>query len=218
MKQKTLFILSAVILLLVFAGATLFYTSDKQEQATEAVALNQANLVRMHSPTLGSAEAKVLIVEFFDPACETCRAFYPFIKELMAAHPDRVRLAMRYTPFHEGSDHAVKVLEAARRQGKYWETLEALYAAQETWVIHHRVEPDRMWDALSGVGLDMERVRQDMNAPEIAALVAQDMADAETLKVTKTPEFFVNGRPMPSFGYEQLQTLVEEAVANNYPN
>ncbi len=218
MKQKTLFILSAVILLLIFAGATLFYTSDKQEQATEAVALNQANLVRMHSPTLGSAEAKVLIVEFFDPACETCRAFYPFIKELMAAHPDRVRLAMRYTPFHEGSDHAVKVLEAARRQGKYWETLEALYAAQETWVIHHRVEPDRMWDALSGVGLDMERVRQDMNAPEIAALVAHDMADAETLKVTKTPEFFVNGRPMPSFGYEQLQTLVEEAVANNYPN
>lgn len=218
MKQKTLFILSAVILLLIFAGATLFYTSDKQEQATEAVALNQANLVRMHSPTLGSAEAKVLIVEFFDPACETCRAFYPFIKELMAAHPDRVRLAMRYTPFHEGSDHAVKVLEAARRQGKYWETLEALYAAQETWVIHHRVEPDRMWDALSGVGLDMERVRQDMNAPEIAALVAQDMADAETLKVAKTPEFFVNGHPMPSFGYEQLQTLVEEAVAKNYPN
>lgn len=212
MKQKTLFILSAVILLLIFAGATLFYTSDKQEQATEAVALNQANLVRMHSPTLGSAEAKVLIVEFFDPACETCRAFYPFIKELMAAHPDRVRLAMRYTPFHEGSDHAVKVLEAARRQGKYWETLEALYAAQETWVIHHRVEPDRMWDALSGVGLDMERVRQDMNAPEIAALVAQDMADAETLKVTKTPEFFVNGRPLPSFGLEELQGLVREEL------
>jgi protein-disulfide isomerase len=218
MKQKTLFILSAVILLLVFVVGTLLYTSDKQEQVTGAVALNQANLLRMHSPTQGSTEAKVLIVEFFDPACETCRDFYPFIKQLMAAHPDRVRLAMRYTPFHEGSDHAVKVLEAARRQGKYWETLEALYAAQETWVIHHRVEPERMWDALAGVGLDMERVRQDMNAPEITALIAQDMADAETLKITKTPEFFVNGRPMPSFGYEQLQTLVEEAVAENYRN
>lgn len=218
MKQKTLFILSAVILLLAFAGATLFYTSEKQEQATEAVTLNQANLVRMHSPTLGSAEAKVLIVEFFDPACETCRVFYPFVKELMAAHPDRIRLALRYTPFHEGSDHAVKVLEAARRQGKFWETLEALYAAQETWVIHHRVEPDRMWDALAGVGLDMERVRQDMNAPGITALIAQDMADADALQVAKTPEFFVNGRPMPSFGYEQLQALVEEAIAENYLN
>lgn len=218
MKQKTLFILSAIILLLVFAGATLFHTSNRQEQATEAVTLNQANLLRMHSPTLGNAEAKVLIVEFFDPACETCRDFYPFVKQLMAAHPDRVRLAMRYTPFHEGSDQAVRILEAARRQGKYRETLEALYATQETWVIHHRVEPDRMWDALASVGLDMERVRQDLNTPEIAALIAQDMADAETLKVTKTPEFFVNGRPMPSFGYEQLQTLVEEAVAENYRN
>ena len=218
MKKKTLFIVSAVILLLAFAGATLFYTSEKQEQATEAVTLNQANLLRMHSPTLGSAEAKVLIVEFFDPACETCRVFYPFVKELMAAHPDRIRLALRYTPFHEGSDQAVKVLEAARRQGKFWETLEALYAAQETWVIHHRVEPDRMWDALAGVGLDMERVRQDMNAPGITALIAQDMADADALQVAKTPEFFVNGRPMPSFGYEQLQALVEEAIAENYLN
>ena len=177
MKQKTLFILSSVILLLVFAVGTLLYTSDKQEQATEAVALNQTNLLRMHSPTLGAAEARVLIVEFFDPACETCRDFYPFIKQLMAAHPDRVRLAMRYTPFHEGSDHAVKVLEAARRQGKYWETLEALYAAQETWVIHHRVEPERMWDALAGVGLDMERVRQDMNTPEIQRLLKPEMKD-----------------------------------------
>lgn len=218
MKQKTLFILSAVILLLVFAAATLLYTSEKQEEASQAVALNQANLLRMHTPTLGATEARVLIVEFFDPACETCRDFYPFVKQLMAAHPDRVRLAMRYTPFHEGSDQAVKVLEAARRQGKYWETLEALYAAQETWVIHHRVEPEQMWNALAGLGLDLERLRQDMNTPEIAALIAQDMADAETLKVTKTPEFFVNGRPMPSFGHEQLQTLVEEAVAENYRN
>jgi protein-disulfide isomerase len=218
MKQKTLFILSAVILLLVFAVGTLLFTSEKQEQATQTVALNQANLLRMHTPTLGNAEARVLIVEFFDPACETCRDFYPFIKQLMAAHPERVRVAMRYTPFHEGSDQAVRVLEAARRQGKYWETLEALYAAQETWVIHHRVEPEQMWNALAGIGLDLERVRQDMNSPETAALIAQDMADAETLKVTKTPEFFVNGRPMPSFGHEQLQTLVEEAVAENYRN
>jgi protein-disulfide isomerase len=218
MKQKTLFILTAVILLLAFALGTLLYTGEKQEETTQTAALNQASLLRMHSPTLGAAEARVLIVEFFDPACETCRDFYPFVKQLMDAHPGRVRLAMRYTPFHEGSDQAVKVLEAARRQGKYWETLEALYAAQETWVIHHRVEAARMWDALGGVGLDLERVRQDMDAPEIAALIAQDLADAETLQVTKTPEFFVNGRPMPSFGHEQLQMLVEAAVAENYRN
>jgi protein-disulfide isomerase len=170
----------------------------------------------MHSPTLGKAEAKVLIVEFFDPACGTCRDFYPFVKELMAAHPDRIRLALRYTPFHEGSADVVKILEAARKQDKFWQTLETLYAKQDHWVQHHQVQLAQVWDALASVGLDLERVRQDMNAPEIAAMIAQDMSDAEALKVSKTPEFFVNGRPLPSFGYEPLQALVAEAVAEQY--
>ena len=43
-------------------------------------------------------------------------------------------------------------------------------------------------------------------------MIAQDLADAQTLNVTKTPEFFVNGKPLPSFGYEQLKTLVDEAL------
>lgn len=213
MKQKTLFILAAAVLLLGFVGGTLLYTSGKQEEAVQAVALNQAHLVRMHSPTLGPAEARVRIVEFFDPACETCRDFYPFVKQLMAVHPGQVRLVMRYAPFHDGADYVVKVLEASRKQDKYWETLEALYAAQHDWVRHHRVQAERVWDALAGVGLDLERLRQDMEAPEITALIKQDLEDANALKVTKTPDFFVNGKPMPSFGYRQLQDLVEDAVA-----
>lgn len=216
MSQKTLFILAAAVLLLAFAVSTLYYTSTQQEETTQAAIPNQEHLLRMHSPTLGSAEAKVLIVEFFDPACETCRDFYPFVKQLMAAHPDRIRLAMRYTPFHEGSDQVVKILEAARKQGKYWETLEALYAAQESWVLQHRAQPDRVWDVLGGVGLDLDRVREDMASPAIAAVIDQDLRDAQALNVTQTPEFFVNGQPMPSFGYGQLQTLVEEAVERAY--
>jgi len=51
-----------------------------------------------------------------------------------------------------------------------------------------------------------------MNAPEIANVIAQDLADARTLNVTKTPEFFVNRIPLPSFGYEQLKKLVDNAL------
>jgi protein-disulfide isomerase len=216
MKQKTLFILSAVALLLVFLGATLYYTSGKQEEAIQAVAQKQDNLNRTYSPTQGPAEAKVVIVEFFDPACGTCRDFYPFVHKLMAAHPGQVRVAMRHAPFHEGSVDVVKILEAANRQGKYWETLEALFASQDNWVLNHVVQPEKVWAALANVGLDLDRIRQDMNAPAISANIVQDMEDAKALNVTMTPEFFVNGRPMPSFGHEQLQALVEEAVAASY--
>jgi protein-disulfide isomerase len=216
MKQKMLFVLAAAVLLLGFFTATLLYTSSKEEAATQHVALNEAHLVRMHSPTLGPAEAKVLIVEFFDPACETCREFYPLVKGLMADHPGQVRLALRHAPFHEGSDQAVALLEAARKQGKYWETLEALYASQHVWVQHHRVQADRIWDVLAPVGLDLARVRQDMSAPEVAAVIAQDLEDAKALNVEKTPEFFVNGRPLPRFGYQQLRDVVLDAVAASY--
>jgi protein-disulfide isomerase len=54
-----------------------------------------------------------------------------------------------------------------------------------------------------------------MNVPEVDAVIAQDLEDAQALNVEKTPEFFVNGRPLPSFGREQLRTLVEDAVAES---
>ena len=216
MKQKTLFIVSGIALFLAFLAGSLVYKSEKKEEKTQTLVQHQANLTRMHSPTLGPADARVQIVEFFDPACGTCRDFFPYVKQLMAAHPGQVRLAMRHAPFHEGSDNVVKILEAARRQNKYWETLEALYATQDDWTQNHRVVMDRVWAALTGVGLNLDQVRQDMDAPEIAALIAQDLDDASSLNVTMTPEFFVNGRPLPSFGQAQLQTLVEDAVAENY--
>jgi protein-disulfide isomerase len=46
--------------------------------------------------------------------------------------------------------------------------------------------------------------------------IEQELKDAKALKVTQTPEYFVNGRPLPSFGLEQLQTLVMEEVRTAY--
>lgn len=55
-----------------------------------------------------------------------------------------------------------------------------------------------------------------MNDPEIAKLIKQDLADAKTLNVRKTPGFFVNGKPLPRFGYNQLKKLVESEIRANY--
>ncbi len=214
--KKTLFLSAAIILLLAFVAGAYFYSTSKTEQAGQFAQQNRSALVRDYSPVLGPADARVEIVEFFDPACETCRRFYPFVKEILAAEPERIRLVLRYAPFHQNSDYVVALLEAARKQGKYWETLETLLASQDAWVVHHAVQPQQAWMQIQGLGLDLEQLQTDMQSPEIAALVAQDIADADTLKVMKTPEFFVNGKPLPSFGFEQLQTLVAEELANAY--
>jgi protein-disulfide isomerase len=212
MKQKTLFIIVLVGLLLAFVLGTLFYTALRKDQAAQVAGENASALVRMHSPTLGRADAPVVIVEFIDPACETCRAFYPRVKEIMAADPDRIRLVLRYAPFHQGSDQVVAVLEAARRQDRFWPALEALLASQSDWSPHHTPQLALVWKHLEGLGLNLEQVRADMTSPEIARAIAQDLEDAQTLNVTRTPEFFVNGRPLPSFGYEQLKRLIDDTL------
>lgn len=214
MKKKTVFIVSAIVLLLVFVAGVLFYSSQQEKAAAALAEANRAALIRMHSPTLGKADAPVVIVEFFDPACEGCRAIYPMVKQLMAANPDKIRLVLRYVPFHKGADKIVAVLEAARRQGKFWPTLEALLASQPEWAPRHTAQVELVWKHLEGIGLNMEQMALDMTSTDFEKVIAQDLADASTLKVSKTPEFFVNGRPLPSFGFEQLKSLVDDALAN----
>lgn len=216
MKQKYLVAISAILLLLAFVGGAIYYKKQQTQAAAEAYQRNKSTFVRDYSPTHGNPAAKVELVEFFDPACETCREFYPFVKKLMDAHPDKIRLYARYAPFHNGSDYVVKILAAANKQGKFWETLEAVFAAQASWSPQHRPQPELVWNYIGNVGLDIKRLRQDMESPEIENIVRQDLADAKTLKVTATPEFFVNGKPMPSFGYDQLKTLVEDALSSAY--
>jgi protein-disulfide isomerase len=214
MNRKIIFIVSAAALLFVFAVGTLLYRSDRAAESQSAAGANQALLARFHAPGVGRQDAKVHIVEFLDPACETCRAFYPLVKKMIAENPDRIRLSVRHVAFHPGSDFVVRVLEAAKKQGRYWQTLEALLATQPTWVVNHTVRAELV--RLDGMGLDLERLKSDMNDPEVGRLIEQDRADAKAMNVTKTPEYFVNGRPLPSFGYEQLTRLVEEELARHY--
>jgi len=216
MKQKHLVVISAVFLLAAFIVAALLYKSQQSDAALQAYQRDRSTFVRDYSPVHGDPAAKVEITEFFDPACETCKEFYPLVKKLMDAHPGKVRLYARYAPFHDGSDAVVKILAAAHKQGKFWETLEAVFAAQSSWAPDHHAQAALVWNYIGGVGLDIPRLRQDMQSPEVEGIIQQDLADARKLNVKATPEYFVNGKPLPSFGYDQLKSLVEDAVSASY--
>jgi protein-disulfide isomerase len=160
----------------------------------------------------GDANAQVHIVEFLDPACETCAIFFPMVKGWMSEVPGQIRLSVRHVAFHKGSEHAVKVLEASRKQDKYWETLEALLASQSQWTQHHTVLPDQILPAIASVGLDIDQLTNDMDSMEVMLRMEQDKKDAIFLKVSATPGYYVNGRPLPSFGAQQLANLIREEL------
>ena len=216
MSRKVLFIVAAVVLVAGFIVAALVYnTASIGRQGAAAVAHPEV-FTRDHGPVLGNAEAKVLIVEFLDPACGTCAQFYPLVKRLMAGYPGKVRLSVRHLPLHAGSEEVVLALVASRKQGRYWQTLEALFAAQDRWVSNHVASIDSAWGVMAASGLNMEQLRADMNDPEVVRRVALDKADAQALGVKQTPEYFVDGHPLLKFGFDQLSDLVEQAVKAAY--
>jgi protein-disulfide isomerase len=213
MKRRQLIFGLVALHAALIAGGVFLYREHTQSAKDAVAQAGSSRLVRMHSPVLGPQGAPVTIVEFFDPACESCRAFYPFVKDLMARYPQDVRLVIRYAPFHQGSDEVVKLLQAAHRQGKYLPVLEAVLQAQPLWADHARPNPALAFRAAQQAGLDMARAMEDVRKPDMDAMLGQEVEDLKALKVSGTPTFFVNGRSLPSFGPDQRGELVADEVS-----
>ncbi len=215
MNRRALVAVTAVLAVLGFTLATAFFDRGIEEQTSTAVtSLQDDVLVRPYSPVFGPKDAPVTIVEFFDPSCEACRAFHPIVKQIRTEFPRTVRVVLRYATFHKGSDEAVRILETARLQGVFEPVLEGLLEAQPRWATHGEPNLDIAWDAAGAAGLNVERARREMLMPDITGILNQDMADVRTAGVEKTPTFFVNGKPLASFGAQQLYNLVLTEVAD----
>jgi protein-disulfide isomerase len=213
MNQKTLFISVSLLITLIFIAAVAFYKSQ-----TSAILADEflPALERPDAPVKGNKQAKVTIVEFFDPACETCRQFYPLVNNLLKKYQGKVNVEMRYAPLHQGSEDVVKMLEAANIQGKFWQATSLLFATQQRWVEHHVSNPQSALAAIKTLALDHDQLDRDWQSNKVAKIVAQDIKDGQLLKVRATPQFFVNGKPLVVFGYDELERLVDEAVAQAY--
>lgn len=173
---------------------------------------------RPNAPMIGTIMAKVEIVEYFDPACEACRGFHPYVKSVLNAHKNQVRLSLRYATLHQGSDYVAQVLEAARLQGLdiYLASLESVLEGQPVWAEHGRPQPELVWTLLKNTGLDIERARREMNDPKVMALLKQDAADMIKLDVRKTPTLFINGKPLREFSPDGLASQVASEIRIAY--
>ena len=212
MENKKVALIAIFSLLLVFIGGFYAYKNNESSKY-ETMAKEKAALYeRPYSYSIGPKDAKVTLVEFFDPACATCAQFHPYVKEIMAENKNDIRLVLRYATFHKNSNYAVKMLEGAREQGKFAETLEFMFKTQRYWIDGHTVNAQKLWSMLAKTGLDMEKLSKAMENPKYDEIVRQDLADAAALGATQTPSYFVNGKPLVSFGLNQLKELINQAL------
>lgn len=216
-KNKLVLGTAAFVFLVFFVG---WFSIDRSPPVspsiveTEEASLEPKGnaLIRPYSPVLGPKNASVTVVEFFDPACEACRAMHPVVTEIRKLYPKKVRIVMRYAAFHDGSDIAVRILETARLQGVFEPVLEALLEAQPQWADHSGAKLDIAWAAAATAGLDIDKARMQMNKAGITKVLTQDAADIKTIGVSQTPTFFVDGRPLLEFGAKSLMAMVRKQV------
>ncbi|MBR9766396.1 MAG: DsbA family protein [Rhodobacteraceae bacterium] len=178
-----------------------------QSQAQAEVLNSERQLLERDSnaPVLGNPDGDVTVVEFFDYNCPYCKRAMAEVQGLLDGD-DNVRLVYREWPIlGDGSVFAAKAALASREQGKYEEFHWALMGMQG------RAEEASVMRIAEEVGLDVERLREDMEAPEIQEHIATSMRLTQALGFSGTPSFVIGDNLVPGFvEVDQLRALVEE--------
>ena len=140
------------------------------------------------SPVTGSANSKIVLMEFSDFECPYCAEANKTLKEFMAKHQDEVTLVYKHfplTPVHPQAVAAAKAAWAANQQGKFWEYSDALFSQQK------ELGEALYVDIATNLNLDLDKFKSDRTLADNG--IIQDMQLGQKLGLTGTPFFIMNG-------------------------
>ena len=164
----------------------------------------------------GNKDAPITIVEYLDFECEACGAYYPVIKRLSEEYKDEVRFVVRYFPLpgHKNSMTSALAVEAAGKQGKYWEMHNTLFENQRDWGEKQIPDPKIFEDYARQIGLDMNQYERDIISQEVKSRIERDRKSGQKLNLQGTPSFFLNGEKIENpRGYENFKALIQSAIS-----
>lgn len=186
---------------------------DKRQQAAAEIKQKQAIAEQrdaLHAstddPVAGNPDGAVTVVEFFDYRCPYCKAVAKDMIETLQAEGD-VRIVFKEFPIlGPDSQIAAKAALAANRQDKYLPLHQALMAYKGT------LDRDAILDVAEEAGLDLELLEVDMESPEVAGIIARNLALAEALDIGGTPAFVIGDALVPgAVDMKTLKDLVAKA-------
>lgn len=160
------------------------------------------------SPVGGNAEGNVTLVEFFDYNCPYCRQMAPVMAQAAADDPQLKIVYKEFPILGPDSVFAAKAALAAQKQGKYTQFHKALFDSRT------RVTEAIVLKIAAEAGLDVARMKSDMQQPEIQALIDRNAELAQALRITGTPGFVVGDQIFPgATNLETMKKLIEQARA-----
>ena len=173
--------------------------------AKQALAARRDELISdAATPVAGNPDGDVTLVEFFDYRCGYCKAALTVVRQIMREDPDLRLVFKEYPILSKESRIAARAALAAERQGRYFEFHNALMGARGSYSMDHILE------VAEEVGLDIDRLVEDMKDPAIEAAIGANAELARALGITGTPTFVVGDQLHPGgLDIKTLRALIE---------
>ena len=158
------------------------------------------------TPVGGNPHGDVSIVEFFDYRCPYCKQVLPALQTVLK-EDHNLRFVYKEMPvLGPVSVVAAHAAIAAQRQDKY----EAFHTAM--MATKGQITNDTVYKVAGSVGLDIDRLKQDMTTPEIDRALKANLALAEELNIRGTPGFIIGKKIVPgALDLDALKNMVAEA-------
>ena len=168
-------------------------------------------------PSIGPANAPVTIVEFADLQCPTCAKMHQFLEsQLLPKYGDKVRVVFKEYPLVQIHDWA---LTAALANECVYVLKPDAFVPYRTKVFENQTNitatsaEAQLERYAEQAGVDLEKVRTCIDSKETMGQIESDFKEAQTLGVSSTPTFFINGKMLvggpPS---EEFYKVIDEAL------
>ena len=157
---------------------------------------------------IGPANAQITIVEFYDYRCAYCHAAMQWVLDLTRSRRD-IRVVFKELPIlSEASMEAARAALAARPQGRYLQFHQGLMS----FPLDRDMTSAEIDTIARRAGIDVARMRREMESSEITAILEQNRAQAIDYQINGTPGFVINGELIPGFNRPLLETRLREAA------
>lgn len=189
MKSETRFLLIMLGLVLVLGAglaALNYYTRPPQIPEAKPTEIKLSDLVVPGRPEKGNPNATVVLVEFSDMQCPSCRRGNETVEQILLRYEGKVRLIFRHYPLdiHPKARLFAQAAEAAHRQGKFWEMQDLIFNEQDA-------SEKRLEEFARSLGLNMEQFRKDMKSKEVQEAIVNDLVAGQRYGVNSTPTYFL---------------------------
>jgi protein-disulfide isomerase len=164
---------------------------QERQKTAQATALTQEREKLLNSPrnnVVGNPSGDVTLVEFFDYNCGYCKRALGDLQTLMRADP-KLRVVLRDFPvLGPESVEASRVALAVRQQIQGDRLFEYHTKLLET---RGPVNGARALAVAREMGLDVDRIKKDMESPEVRAALQENVGLGDKLGLSGTPAFVV---------------------------